>query len=218
MTQYEKQKQINTNLESSSIQRPLIPRRFSRERPANWWTGPARCFYPRIARLCHWLCSSRHSGCRSCPSCCSPNSWRSFLAQYSTRPYCFNTRLSYCSLALVPRVAIFREKQNSAEFGTSRNRRQFRRNSACFAEEKNLGIAFRTISRKRKTLFIPFRTISRKRNTLGIPFRTISRKRNTLGIPFRTIYRKRKTIGIPLRTISRRRKLLGIPFWIIFGC
>jgi hypothetical protein len=34
-----------------------------------------------------------------------------------------------------------------------------------FAEEKNLGIPFRTISRKRKTLGIPFLTISRKRKT-----------------------------------------------------
>jgi hypothetical protein len=101
------------------------------------------------------------------------------------------------------RADIFRQKNYSAEFGTSRNRRQFRRNSACFAEEKNL--------------VIPFRNISRKRKTLGTPFQTISRKRNTLGIPFRTIYRKRKTIRIPFWTISRKRKPLGIPFRTIFG-
>ncbi len=76
-----------------------------------------------------------------------------------------------------PRVVIFWQKNYSAKFGTSRKERQFRRNSASFAEEKNLGIPFRTISRKRKTLGIPFRTNSRKRNTIGIPLRTISRKR-----------------------------------------
>jgi hypothetical protein len=51
----------------------------------------------------------------------------------------------------------------SAECRTRRNRQQFRRNSACFAEEKNLGIQFQTISQKRKTLGIPFQTISQKR-------------------------------------------------------
>jgi hypothetical protein len=40
---------------------------------------------------------------------------------------------------------------------------QFHWNTACFAEEKNLGIPFRTISRKRKTLGILFQTISWKR-------------------------------------------------------
>ncbi len=55
------------------------------------------------------------------------------------------------------RIAIFRQKNYSAEYETRRNRREFRRNSVCFAEEKNLGIPFRTISWKRKT--IPFQTI-----------------------------------------------------------
>jgi hypothetical protein len=51
---------------------------------------------------------------------------------------------------LTGRVAIFRQKNYSAEYGTRRNRQQFRRNSARFAEEKNLGIPLQTISRKRK--------------------------------------------------------------------
>jgi hypothetical protein len=34
--------------------------------------------------------------------------------------------------------------------------KQFHRNSACFAEEKNIGIPFQTISQKRKILGIPF--------------------------------------------------------------
>jgi hypothetical protein len=55
------------------------------------------------------------------------------------------------------RVAIFRKKNYSAEYETRRNRREFRRNSVCFAKEKNLGIPFRTISWKRKT--IPFQHI-----------------------------------------------------------
>ncbi len=130
----------------------------------------------------------------------------------------------------VPRVAIFRQKNYSAEYGTSRNRRQFRRNSACFAEEKNLRSPFRTIYRKRKTIEIPFRAIPRKRKTLGVPFRNISWKRKNLGIPFRTISLKRKTLGIPFRTILGREKPLefrsepfseeknlGIPIRVIFG-
>ncbi len=109
--------------------------------------------------------------------------------------------LSMIGWGLPARFAIFRQKNYSAKFGTSRNWRQFRRNSASFAAEKNLGIPFRTISRKRKTLGIPSRIISRKKNTIGIPFRITSRKRKTIGIPFRTIFRKRKPIGIPFQTI-----------------
>ncbi len=61
----------------------------------------------------------------------------------------------------------FSDKKNySAKYRTRRNRRQFRRNSACFAEENHLGIPFQTISRKRKTLGIPFQTISWMRKTL----------------------------------------------------
>jgi hypothetical protein len=58
----------------------------------------------------------------------------------------------------ITRVAIFRQKNYSAEYETRRNRRAFRQNSACFAEEKQLGHLFRTISWKRKTLGIPFQT------------------------------------------------------------
>jgi hypothetical protein len=49
------------------------------------------------------------------------------------------------------RVAIFRQKNFSAEYGTRRNRRQFRRNSACFAEEKKLRNSVPNHFRKRKT-------------------------------------------------------------------
>jgi hypothetical protein len=136
------------------------------------------------------------------------------------------------SPGLRSRVAIFRQKNYSAKIGTSRNRRQFRRNPASFAEEKNLGIPFRTIARKRKTLGIPFllfRTISRKRKTIRNPFRTISRKGKPLGISFRTIFgwekprnfvpnhfRKRK----PQNSVPnhfRNRINFRIPFRIIFG-
>ncbi len=63
--------------------------------------------------------------------------------------------------AVITRVAIFRQENYFAVYGTRRNRWQFRRNSIWFAEEKNLGIPFWTISQNRKTLGIPFRTIFR---------------------------------------------------------
>jgi hypothetical protein len=61
------------------------------------------------------------------------------------------------------RVTIFRQKNYSAEYRTRRNRRQLGRNSACFVEEKNQKILFRTIFWKRKTLVILFRTLSWKK-------------------------------------------------------
>jgi hypothetical protein len=113
--------------------------------------------------------------------------------------------LPSASANLTTRVAIFRQKNYSAEYGTRRNRRQFCRNSASFAEEKNLWIPFRTISLKRKTLGIPFRTISWKRKTLGILFRTIfgwEKPRNSVPNHFW----KRKNFGIPFRIIFGREK------------
>jgi hypothetical protein len=89
------------------------------------------------------------------------------------------------------RVAIFRQKNYSAESGTRWNRRQFRQNSACFAEDKNLEIPLRTISRKKKTLGIPFRTIfGREKPWNSVP--NHFRKRKNLGIPFWTILGREK--------------------------
>ncbi len=48
---------------------------------------------------------------------------------------------------LVARVAIFREKNYSAEHGTDGNFGSFRRNAVFFAEWKILGIPFRAIPR-----------------------------------------------------------------------
>ncbi len=67
--------------------------------------------------------------------------------------------------AIITRVAIFRQVNYFAVNGTRQNRWQFRRNSICFAEEKNFGIPFWTISQKRKTLGIPFQTIFRWEKT-----------------------------------------------------
>jgi hypothetical protein len=72
--------------------------------------------------------------------------------------------------------------------------RQYRRNnwfvpaeSGCSAEQKTLGIPFRTIPQRRKQLGIAFReTNKEKKKTLEILFQSIPRKRNQLGIPFRT--------------------------------
>ncbi len=76
--------------------------------------------------------------------------------------------------------------------GTRRNRRQFRRDSACFAEEKDLGIPLRTNSQKRKTLGIPSLTIfggEKPRNS--VPNNFFSEEKN-FGILFLTNSRNRK--------------------------
>ncbi len=53
-------------------------------------------------------------------------------------------------MSTVPRVAIFRHKNYTTEYETRRNRREFRQNSVCLAEEKNHGIPFRTIFGREK--------------------------------------------------------------------
>jgi hypothetical protein len=100
------------------------------------------------------------------------------------------------------RVAIFRQKNYSAEYETRRNRREFLQNPVCFAEEKNLRIPFRTISCKRKT--IPFQTIFNN-ETLELLSESFSEektaefrsepltKEKKLGIPFRTIFGRENT-------------------------
>ncbi len=49
------------------------------------------------------------------------------------------------------------KKYNSAEDEIDGTNAYFRRNSGCSAEQKTLGIPFRTLPRKRKQLAIPFR-------------------------------------------------------------
>jgi hypothetical protein len=61
------------------------------------------------------------------------------------------------TLALTARVGNFRQKNNSAEDGIDGTNGYFRRNSGCSAEQKTLGIPFRTLPRKRKQLGIPLR-------------------------------------------------------------
>jgi hypothetical protein len=58
----------------------------------------------------------------------------------------------------------------------------FRWNSGCSAEQKTLGIPFRTLPR-RKQLEIPFCGTKIEANSRNL-FRTILRKRKKLGIPF----------------------------------
>jgi hypothetical protein len=102
----------------------------------------------------------------------------------------------------------------SMECRTRRNRQQFRRNSACFAVEKNLGIQFQTFLRRENPRNSVPNHFSEEK-TLGILFWTISRKRKTLGIRFRTISWKKPT---ELRSEPfLDEKNLRIPFWIIFG-
>jgi hypothetical protein len=134
-------------------------------------------------------------------------------------------------------------KNYSAECRTRRNRRQFCRNSACFTEEKNLGIKFQTISRKRKTLEIPFQTISWRRKPSEFcsePFlgrekpsefcseQFLGREKPT---EFHSeLFLEEKTSAFCSLPISeekkprnsvlnhfQKRKNLGIPFRIIFG-
>jgi hypothetical protein len=55
------------------------------------------------------------------------------------------------------RVGNFQQKNNSVEDGIDATNDHFRLNSGCSAEQKPLGIPFRTLPRKRKKLGIPFR-------------------------------------------------------------
>ncbi len=87
------------------------------------------------------------------------------------------------ALLLSHRVGNFRQKNNSAEDGIDRTYGYFRRNSGCSAEQKTLGIPFRTIPRKRKQLGIPFRRTKIVTNTRN-PFRTLPQK-SEQPIPFR---------------------------------
>jgi hypothetical protein len=97
----------------------------------------------------------------------------------------------------------FSNKKNYfVEYETRRNRRELRRNSVCFAEEKNLGIPFQTIYWKRKT--IPFQTIFND-ETLEFLSKPFSEEKTSefrsepfseetkIGIPFRTIFGRENT-------------------------
>ncbi len=116
------------------------------------------------------------------------------------------------------RVAIFRQKNYSMEYGTRRNRRQFRQNSACFAEEKNRGIPFRTIFRwenpwnfapihfrKRKTSEFHSKLLLDEKNP-RITFQTIFGREKNPQNSVPNYFWMRKNFGIPFRTNSRNRK------------
>ncbi len=120
------------------------------------------------------------------------------------------------SSAVLSRVAIFRQKNYSAEYGTMGTDGIFV-GIPPFSRslEENLGIPFRTISRKRKTLGIPFRTISRKRKTLGILFHIMFGWKTS---EFRSKpFSEEKKPQNFVRNHFRKWKNFGIPFRIIFG-
>jgi hypothetical protein len=121
---------------------------------------------------------------------------------------------------LESRVAIFRRKNYSVEYGT---------------DSSSVGIP--PVSWKRKTHGIPFRTISRKRSE---PFSEKKNPQNSVPNYFSeekhprnsvpNHLSERKTLGIPFRTLLGREKPsefrskpfldeknLGIPFRTIFG-
>ncbi len=109
------------------------------------------------------------------------------------------------------RVAIFRQKNYSAEYETRRNRREFRRNSVYFAEEKNFGMQFRTIFWKRKT--IPFRTIfGRKKTRNSIPNHFQKRKHLKIHCkPFLGTENSKKTMTF-VSCFVKLYYFCGIPF------
>jgi hypothetical protein len=73
------------------------------------------------------------------------------------------------SLVTMHRVGNFRQKNNSVEDGIDGTHGYFRLNSGCSAEQKTLGIPFRTLLRKRNNS--EFRSMEqKKKHTLGIPF------------------------------------------------
>jgi hypothetical protein len=63
------------------------------------------------------------------------------------------------------RVGNFRQKNNSAEDGIDGTNGYFQQNSGCSAEQKMIGIPFRTLLRKRKQLKIPFRGLKLEANS-----------------------------------------------------
>ncbi len=132
------------------------------------------------------------------------------------------------------RVGNFRQNIYSAEDGIDWTNGYFRRNSGCSAEQKTLGIPFRTLPRKREQLGIPFRGTKQKQTPI-ILFPTLLWKRTQLGIPFRGTKieanswnsvpnhsagenttrnslpcnkKQKKTLGMRFRTIPRKRNQL----------
>jgi hypothetical protein len=114
-------------------------------------------------------------------------------------------------MSTVPRVAIFRHKNYTAEYETTRNRREFRQNSVCLAEEKNLGIPFRTIFWKRKT--IPFQTIF---NDKTLEFLSEPFQKRKLRNSFPDHFQKKKNSEFHSDPFSEE-KTLENPFQTIFG-
>jgi hypothetical protein len=64
--------------------------------------------------------------------------------------------MTLTTVLVTVRVAIFREKNYSAEYETDKDFDKFRPNSACFMERITLGLPFQAIPQKIKKLEIPF--------------------------------------------------------------
>ncbi len=83
--------------------------------------------------------------------------FNSFIQSFEIPDSVFNISFSLLRLdSLFNGVGNFRQKNNSAEDGIDGTNGYFRLNSGCSAEQKTLGIPFRTLPRKRKQLGIPF--------------------------------------------------------------
>ncbi len=100
----------------------------------------------------------------------TPNSWRldglaffmyvMFIFNFSSKPFFvlsilqkLRTSCSFCIHVHI-RVGNFRQKKYFAEDGIDGTIGLFRRNSGCSAEQKILGIPFRTVPQRRKMLGI----------------------------------------------------------------
>jgi hypothetical protein len=107
-------------------------------------------------------------------------------------------------LAVCTRVAIFRQKNYSAEYETRRNRREFRRNSACFTEEKTSEFRSEPFLGRKKPLEFRSRPFLNDKTMefLSKPFSEVKTsefcsepfsEERKLGIPFRTIFGRENT-------------------------
>jgi hypothetical protein len=96
------------------------------------------------------------------------------------------------------RVGNFRQKNYSAEDGIDGTIGLFRRNSGCSAEQKTLGIPFRTVPQKRRMLGILYNGTKIEANS-RIFVLNHSVEQKTLGILFRTVPQRRKMLGISFR-------------------
>ncbi len=96
------------------------------------------------------------------------------------------------------RVGSFWQKNYSSEDRKDGTIDLFQWNSSCSAEQKTLGIPFRTVPQRRKMLRILYQGTKVEENSQNFVLNH-SAEQKILGILFRTVPKRRKTLRIPFR-------------------